>query len=636
MVMNFLKINRLFCLFVVSMSFFIVPLHADVSDSANDALDNLKGIWDGASKFVSGMAQSFGYVPSDYVYSFRVWNDSPSFVVGASQAVTKVLGAGFSGKVTDYQKLAPFTNTGEYFSNKHLYFIVWILIDKEDTDYNQYKTKIEDYAKEGAIFGTGALGAGIGAFIGSIETTNALEKYELLQKTISLKNDNWNYYRAYTYKGQVQGEFLGVKTTTNAFTGVFYNSSNVDVSVKFMKDSITYQLMLESGTFSLLNSTTSNPTSIRPGNNEQRAFTFYQDSKVLAAIPIGSEGICNMQLDEATQKLIPGAPMVYTYEVSQGKNGPEVGIQGLAIGNYDQPLEKSGSIKSVVRDINPMQCHFWYQSADQAKKSAKEPSDSSQAFFNLPQQVWIFYKTKDYSFQKKVEAGIELDFNLVRPRISEKNAWLYIAALDTTDDNKALSFLNRLADGIIGEDLKEPVTAISQFNEKTVLDTLQSNTHGVIDDTKGSGIKGYVLLADKILPRGVGIGPFYYEIKPSVVHLGQMTDLFSSYLNEKLFAKITDMNQEVSEKIVQWITLYPQNGQTVISQVTDYLQQKGVDLLITNTSAPTRSLNDQGKKAVTTLVSGPVSIAHYPYQQQAGTNGYVYNLGGTPVGWPSK
>jgi hypothetical protein len=254
----------------------------------------------------------------------------------------------------------------------------------------------------------------------------------------------------------------------------------------------------------------------------------------------------------------------------------------------------------------------------------------------LPEQVWIFYKTKDYQYQKKVSAGDLIDFTLLRPRLSEKNAWLYVAGLQTTDDKKALNFLNRLADGAIGEDLKEPVTAISQFNENINLETIQPNNHGVIDDTKGSGIKGYVLLADKVLPRGVGFGPFYYQIRPLVVQLGQLIDLFGSYLNAKLFAKVSDMNQEVSQKIEQWITMYPQNNQTVITQVTDYLQQKGVDQLITNTVSPTRSLNERGKNAVTTLVSGPVSIAHYPYQQQAGTNEYVYYLGAAPDGWPTK
>jgi hypothetical protein len=631
--MKFLKLKAAkFFHFFLLITLCIFCVKAD--DSADEALGNLKDVWDGASKFVTGMAQSFGYVPSDYVYSVRVWNDSPGDVGVAKQEVTKVMGASFSGKVVRSVVLKPYTNTGDWLHEK-LYFVLWLLIDKGNTNYDEYKTKIEDYAYDGTLVFPG-FGSAIGALIGSIMTTQALEKWELYSKTISQKDeDNVYYFRAYTDKGTIKGEYLGAKTTTNDFSGVFYNSSNTNVSIKFMKDSLTYQALLEPGTFSLLNSTTTNPTSIRPGANEQRAFTFYQDSKVLAAIPISSEGICNMTQDPTTNKLVAGAPMVCTYEVFQGKNGPAIGIQGLAIGHYNQPFDSNNPTKSVVRDINPMQCHFWYQSADQATKSQKEPS-SSQAFFNLPEQVWIFYKTKDYQYQKKVSAGDLIDFTLLRPRLSEKNAWLYVAGLQTTDDKKALNFLNRLADGAIGEDLKEPVTAISQFNENINLETIQPNNHGVIDDTKGSGIKGYVLLADKVLPRGVGFGPFYYQIRPLVVQLGQLIDLFGSYLNAKLFAKVSDMNQEVSQKIEQWITMYPQNNQTVITQVTDYLQQKGVDQLITNTVSPTRSLNERGKNAVTTLVSGPVSIAHYPYQQQAGTNEYVYYLGAAPDGWPTK
>jgi hypothetical protein len=634
--MNYFKVKKAIVFHLFMMLSFAFYVHAqDASNSADQALSNLKGMWDGASKFVTGMAQSFGYVPSNYVYSFRVWNDSPGDVVAASQEVTKVLGAGFSGRVSDYLRLLPFTNSHEHFSAKKLYFIVWILGDKDTINYGQYETKIKDYAIKGAEYSLGPLGAGLGAFIGSIETTEALEKWKLYSKTISQPDEkNIYYYRAYTHKGQIQGEYLGIKTTTQEFTGVFYNSSNTDVSVKFMKDAITYQAMLESETFSLLNSTTDNPFSIRPEKNEQRAFTFYQGNTVLAAIPISAEGICNMQEDPATQKMVAGAPMVYTYEVSNGQSGPEVSMQGLAVGHYDQPFDQADLTKEVVRDINPMRCHFWYQSAEQAQASEKQ-ADTTQVPFTMTEDVWIFYKTKDFTYQKKVDAGAVIDFALLRPRISEKDSWLYIAALKTTDDKKALSFLNRLADGVIGQDLKEPVSSISQFNENTVLTTMQSNSHGKIDDTKGSGIQGYVLLADKILPRGVGIGPFYYQIKPTMVHLGQLTELISSYLNPKLFTTVSDMNQEVTHKVEQWIKLYPQNNQTVISQVTDYLQQKGVDQIITVASSA-RTLNAQGNKAVQTLVSGPVSIAHYPHQQQAGTNKYVYYLGATPTDWPAS
>lgn len=639
--MEFFKINLRLVMIFFLISLLILEIKADnINESAGQVLDGLKGAWDGASGMVSGMAQSFGYVPSDYTYNLCAWNDSPGMVGVVKQEVTKVLGAGFSGPVTRYAKLLPYTNTGDWMKEQ-LYFTLWLLIEKDNVDYNEYKTKIDDYALMGTAFP--GLGNAIMAFAGSIVTTEALEKYELLSKNISQKDlENVYHYRAYTDKGVIKGEYLGAKTTTQEFSGVFYNgSSSSDISLQFIKDGITYKVALEAGTFSLLNSTSGNPTSIRPGKAETRGFTFYQGSTILAAMPIHEKGICNLQLDPATNKLIPGSAMVYTYEVYSGKKGPAIGMQGLAIGNFRQPLDQDPK-KNVVRDVNPMECHAWYQSAQQAQKEVEEtakPTDAKQLFHDFTEQVWIFYKTKDYSYSKKINAGDVIDFTLIRPRISEKSTWLYVVALETDDDKKALNFLNRLNDGKIGEKIKEPISSIGKFDESTVLTTMQSNTHGVIDDTKGtgsSGIKGYVLLADNALPRGVGTGPFYYQIRPPVVDIGQLVDLFSSNLDEKRFANGAGSTNELTTKIEKWILLYPKNNKQIITEVTTYLQEKGADSLMIDPKASTRTLNNEGKKAVDIIVSGPVSIAHYPRQQQAGSNGYVYTLGDVPKGWPSK
>ena len=65
---------------------------------------------------------------------------------------------------------------------------------------------------------------------------------------------------------------------------------------------------------------------------------------------------------------VPADPMLYTYEVFQGSQGLDVSMQGLGIGNYTQTVGKD-STKNVVRDINPLECHVWYQSSDQYKKT---------------------------------------------------------------------------------------------------------------------------------------------------------------------------------------------------------------------------------------------------------------------------
>lgn len=638
-----MKLKNFFVLtLLVSMMPFF-SFSGDVNDEADKALDNLKTIWDGATNFVSGMGQSFGYVPDNYRYSFQVWNDSPAIVFAAAQTITKVLGAGFQGEVKDYRYLEPYKNSDTVFLNEKLYFTIWLIYDKNNSNYAQYQTTIEDYAKIGAETSS-PLGAAIGALAGAIVTTQALEKDSFFSKDISTPMDtNYiNFYRAYTHKGEIKGEYLGVKTTTNEFTGVFYNSSNTDVIMQFMKDDVTYKATLEHGnTFCLLNSSSANPTSIRPADDDkknQRAFTFFKGTQQIAALPIKSKGICNMQEDPKTKKLTPGSPMVYTYEVSQGKTDVEISMQGLAVGNYTQPIDLQNPKKNVIRDINPMECHVWFQSAKQAQDTAKAAPDydATHVYFDTADSVWLFYKTKDYTVQKKLIPGKVLDFTLLRPQLAEKQVRLLCVALQTTDDTKALNFLNRLADGKIGADALKLVTPVLQFDENTVLTEIQPNTRGLIDDTAGSGVKGSVLFSDMVTPHGIGIGPFYYMIKPPVALLEDVIDFFTAYIDPKKFTQTDQIQQDVVQKVQKWISEYSKNRTGVITEVTAYLQEKGVDEIITNTSASPRTLNAQGKNGVQNLVEGSISIAHYPVLQQAGSNEFVYYFGDKPDAWPLK
>lgn len=644
--MKFLKLKKV--LYSSSVLIFLIGnTTAYGDDVVHEALNNLKSIWDGVNNFVSGIGQSFGYVPDNYRYSLRVWNDSPGVVRVVTQDLKKIFEAGFSGKVTQTIDVAPFENTND-FLDQHLYFALWLLKNAQGFDYTGYKESVEIAEKATAVFGLG-----IASAIGGAVTTGELKNYELYSKVINYPMDTSyvNFYRAYTSKGEIKAEALGVKTTTNEFTGVFYNSSDTDIVLQFMKDGVTYKATLEKGTtFSLLNSSPGKSASIRPPNNEvnnQRAFIFFNGSQQIAAMPIKSEGICNVQEDPATKKLIPGSPMVYTYEVSQGKIGVTVSLQGLSIGNYTQPIDQKNWERNVVRDINPMECHVWYQSAKQAQQAAQEaakkengPYDPSQLFYDSPDSVWLFYKTKDYTFQKKVISGQVVDFTLLRPQLSEnseKQVRLFCAMLQTQDDTKALNFLNRLADGKIGKDAVQiPGAPVLTFDEKTVLTALQPNKRGLIDDTAGSGITGSLLFSDLITSHGVGTGPFYYMLQPPLAQLSDVVAFFKAYLDPKKFTSAATMQQDILSKVQKWIADYPKNKSGVVTEVTNYLQEKGIDATITDPSASQRVLNEDGKRGVRTLVEGSVSIAKYPLRQQAGSNEYVYYFGDKPLDWPSK
>lgn len=629
-------------------------------DTKDQALDVAKKGWDGASQFWQGVKQSFGFVDSAYVYSFRVWNDSPAPVYVAAQSITGILGAQFAGDIKRDMVIGPSFDTGTYFNNQHLYIGVWLCADKNNVDYSSYKNMVEKATEIGAGIGAGvgmgiaspltaALGAGLGALVGGEVTTHALEKYSILEKNIPLgvKNDpNIYHYRAYTHQGDIKAEYLGINTTTDQFSGMFYNStSDNNIFLEFAKDEQQYKVTLEAGTFSLLNSTTTVPNSIRPPANKIRAFTFYQDSSVIGAIPIGSEGIMSMVYDDKSKNLVPGAPLVYTYQIYRNKNGQvNLGMQGLAIGNHDQPLDLQDSTKSVTRDINPTESHIWIQSAQQAQKITDNQmikKDYSSVPFDSTDIIWLTYKTKDYVLQKKLDIGSVLNFNLIRPTLSEKEAWLYIVSLNTKDDSKAIQFLNRLSDGTIGKDAR--VSTITQFDPKTELGQLLPNTNGVVADTQqgGSGITGIVLLTDVLTPYGVSIGPFYYTIPPAQLRIDQLAQGIINYLDPTLFTAPTSgtvqdaMMQDLASLFPQWISGYATNKQNAITQVTSYLQTKGVGGLFTNpqASGSGRILNDTGKLILNSIITGPVSLANPPLLRQAGTNWYVFGLGEKPTDW---
>ena len=72
------------------------------------------------------------------------------------------------------------------------------------------------------------------------------------------------HYRAYSDRTIPKVEYLGIKTTTPEFNGVFLNSATQAVSLQYMKNGVTYVVTLEPDTFSLLSSDSWVKNSIRP------------------------------------------------------------------------------------------------------------------------------------------------------------------------------------------------------------------------------------------------------------------------------------------------------------------------------------------------------------------------------------
>lgn len=636
-----------------------------LQETVNSVVDGVKQAWDGAGAMLEGMGQGFGVVSKDYYYNYRVFNDAPAPIFVAEERLTGIMGTNFSGEIKKGLVLMPNCNTKDEFYHRQLYVSVWICADENEKAIRRYATGSKDWAKYGTALGAPmlamglvvpaavavGLGAGLAALAGSIATVVTLHKYKLYEKDIypwGKHDDNIYYYRAYTYQGKLKAEYLGFKGVTQAFSGQFYNSSNEPVLLKFIKDDVEYVITLEPHSFNNLESS-DKEHSIRPAEGKERAFQFYKneavEEKSLAYLPIGSEGLAYMTVDDKNKNetkptYVVGGPMLYTYEVHDaGADGNKISVQGLSIGNYDQP------VSGKIRDINPAQCHFWYKSATQetASLNKNDDADNYTQPFDVPETVWISYKTKDSIFQQKINPGQVIDFNVVRPQLIEGNVNLFALALDTNDDAKAKKFLERLHQGVIGAQVLK--TSVSKSTDTAILLTdLQPNQNSVIDDTQqnGSGVRGTLLLTDVFTPKGLGSGPFYYQIEPSVLHVDQFANAIwyenNSYETDAQGQVVLkkEIMQELKQKLPTWIATYKTNAQGAADALKIYLQEKGNEGLFVNAKVSTnsRQFNKQGAVLYQTLLTGPVSLKNYPIMRKAGTNYYILTWGEKPEGWP--
>jgi hypothetical protein len=645
------------------LTVYIPSMHADesIQNAFKEVTQKIKTVWDGAGSMLKGMGQSFGVVDSSYKYSYHVYNDAAVPIFVAEERLTGLLGATFQGEIKKGLTIGPNADSGEAFYNRPLYISVWICVETSDEQkkIQKYAKSSQEWAGWGAIAGTVAgmgvaspltagLGASLGALAGSIATVETLKKYKLYEKNIypwSPNDQNVYFYRAYTRQGTLYAEYLDLKKTTAGFLGQFYNATNANIMVEFKKDDVDYSATLEPNSFNMLQSS-SKPYSIRPPANEKRGFQFYKDTiskdTMISFIPLASEGLAymvNISTDPNRPSYAAGSPMMYTYEIYDSPDGIVVGTQGLSIGTYDQPTT------GKIRDLNPAECHLWYQSAAQLQaintKNGVEPNNLERAF-DIPESVWISYKSHDYTYRKKINPGEVIDFAILRPLLQEQ-AFLYVVACASQDEKKVTLFLDRLHAGLLVQATRSDASQ-KAGNTRTA----QIGTRGTIDDTKttdGSGVIGTILLQDLFFAQGVGTGPFYYTIRPSILRIDQFVSNIwfdqRFYLQDKSNGNLTlnpEIFAELSTTLPQWIAQYTRDAAGVQSALKKYLQEKGNPGLFIDPSKSTqaREFNSQGTLLYNTLLQGPISIASYPVLKRSGTNYYVFALGDKPADWPDS
>lgn len=621
------------------------------SDLKGQVVDTAKSVGSGASNFLKGMGQSVGIVDKSYHYSYQVWNDTSLTVLLVQQDLANLMGAAFpKGGDNKGKIIGAFSNTGDQLYKQQLYFVIYLYADPE----NREMAKFIAQTTQGPIRGTTDISAQIltGLITSLISKISggggpfaSIDKYQILYREINpwaANDDNIYFYRVYTQKGKPYGEYLGVKAPTTDFLGMFYNSATSDVQMKFTKAGISYTVTLESSTFSPLQALET-PNSIRPAAGKQASLIFLNNGVQFASIPIFDQAIGNVSWNEQTKTYDPAGPMLYTYQIyNDDKNALQVTTQGLSVGRYDQP------VSGKIRDINPVRCFIWRQSADQfnkiqQKESAKSNvSTDSVPFDNQAESFWISYKTADSTVQQKIEIGATGHATFIRPQIKEKESILYGVSLSTKDDTQAKKFLDRLHAGIIGQGAVYSKVGIA--GSKFDLSQIAPNQNGLIADNNpldknSSGVTGYIIFADKFLPTGIdSSADYYYIVPPAQLRVDQLVN--NLYLDDSSYAKSDkggivikpELATQFTESIIKWITQYPVSASYVTNEVTQFFLQRANPALFVKGQ---KQLNDQGKHMLDTFINGPISIAHFPLLRQAGTDYYVFGLGTKPDSWPS-
>ncbi len=539
-----------------------------------------------------GFAQSWGApLGGEYKISYEVHNDTPRQIFSASRPISSFQGANIVEDINKYVMLPAYQASGQTFYNMQL--LCGMVVDYDpsmNNDPSKYVDKINQATR--------------------LSQPNAAQftRNELNQGDPTQQGYHDPYIiRAYMRHDYLNIEFLSQIPTSSIFMGVFYNNTDSPVQLTFSKDSRQYTVTLDPHSCNNLQSS-DQPNSIRPPlppSTEKRNFIF-SGGGVNAAINIPALGFI-------------GAP--YTYEIFKGI----VDIQGLSVGNYDMiPDDGHGNkLPNRIRDINPVPCSLWVKNRTTEQSKSDSSTDATKL---IPEKYmpWIVYKTSDQSITKKLVRGKSNDIAIVRPQLSEGEAWMYVLLPLTTDDTKAQAFLKRVADG------KVQVPKQSLSLNSSSFSTLEVNTQGLIDDTGagGSGIRAYALLADVFLPLGFGSQPLYYTFEPGTVGADQLAGLLLSYIDttnikDAKNADAATLIKSLTPKVIAWINDYNKNKSNTGLQ--KYLLENGISTLFTNPQdrGTKRQFNDYGQQVLTNLTTGQVSLENYPVLRSAGSSNFI-------------
>lgn len=488
-----------------------------------DGLDTLKGVWSSVesfplftSSFWSGIGKSFGGSPTGYVYNYDVVNDANQTMYVGVQEYSSFMGGDFpkSGG-WNVTSIAPFGSLKP--KTKEYYFEILIkTTPKSYSSHMPYMPHDDVLYTHDAIQLNEKHSTHLNYFRIYIGKQLQNGSYVHVPKAEYLGYSNTNAAAAKKDAGSVQfGSALTSLTIQNStITDYWVGYVNQAGATTMTKSTCQVYAKVAANSFGIL-SLFGLITSLRPGT----IGIFDDKSTLISTYNLHTNGF---------------EEMPYTLEIYKDgtDTGPQMAMQGLMSGNYDQPC-------SLVRDITPITCVLWYQNVQSL------PTANQQGYVDLkPGKVWPVMVSGQVQILGGATPGQAAQFTIMRPDLGQKS-WLYFVYVDTPDDAQAQQFIQNLFSGSFASSTIQnyktqaaaQMQAASSFKAATTATTtapdadqktllieaiqgvLQLNGGQVIDPV--SGVAGYLLGGDVFLPRGTGMQPLYYVLSPSQSNLAK-------------------------------------------------------------------------------------------------------------------
>jgi|GEM_PF-1663823 len=651
----------------------------------------------GSRDFWEGMGKSFGRPAFNYTYSFEIWNDSNIPIYVDQEGIASFMGAYFPSARGIYgKKKLPslFDTTKDSPSNisvsgAQYYFNLYISKNSHVKKLDSINTNsISKKSQKNLIY------------------TENLTQLPLKQNDPTVHYYHVYTHRKFDHGKTVhvpKVEMLGTQNASarkdadkgnvvvnNQLSSLsFYNSSDKDVKVSLMYGIVPYTFTIEKHSHNVLNVPTQPDVSSKSEVSKVKIDTLKPADDVIIQSDLENKNLFNSQVVE---KEIPVLENL-THDMSkQAVNGPdktfslrpnnlsfsahdsltnisqnfrkivlpttgfdqtphtleifedkgksiEVGMQGFTTGNYDQ------AVMTKSRDLTPIPCKFWYQSALQAQ--------ASEGYIDLPGQVWIAYAGADSIIKSKVTVSEVVSWSLVRPLVLQGDQFVYFVYVATTDDDKAEKFVTSFMQKTIGKDLidqyektvSDPI-GLSHFSAHIVGTNAQNDdkssgltisaveqaatlmgsltvSNGLMQDSK-TGVHGYLLGADVFTPKGIGSGNYYYLLQPSVMSSNQIVTLVAGCLDmDKISASNDQAYQALTLVVDTWLEGYIKDAAGTKSQVRSYLIKYGNYQVVDSANKLTKFGNNRLK----TIMDGKVSLKFPPTKLSTVINQYVYDFG---------